>query len=106
MALAGYRGVRQAKGDATVTKTHSMEADRMAFIAAMESGKPFEMDEESWYYWLEVLPPVYMGRTVLLANGETVKAHFGFAEGAEIITAFWKSDGRYFGCRTNEYNEF
>jgi hypothetical protein len=30
------------------------------FLAAMQSGQPFEMDEESFYYWLEVLPPTYI----------------------------------------------
>lgn len=86
------------------TEVLSFEGQREAFLTAMHSGQPFEMDEESWYYWLEVLPPVYMGRTVKLANGETVRASFGFAEGEEQITAFWKRDGKFLGCLTNDWN--
>jgi hypothetical protein len=80
------------------------EEQREEFLAAMQSGRPFEMDEESFYYWLEVLPPAYMGRIVKLPNGWSIRAFFGFAEGEEQITAFWRQDGRYFGCRTDEWN--
>ena len=72
------------------------------FIAAMHSGQVFECDDEMWYYWLEVLPPVYMGRTVLLPDGSSVPAAFGFAEGIEHITAFWRMGGRFYGCRTDQ----
>jgi len=74
------------------------------FIEAMDSYMPFETDEESWDYFLEVLPPVHMGRNVKLPNGEMVRAWFGFAEGAEEITVFWKADGRYLACRTRTIN--
>lgn len=73
-----------------------------AYLAAMNSGDPFETDEESYDYWLGVLPPAYMHRTVQLPNGETVRAHFGFVEGEDYITAFWTVGGRFFGCRTNQ----
>lgn len=74
------------------------------FIEVMHSGQPFECDEEMFFYWLEVLPPVLWGGNVTLPNGQRVRASFGFAEGAEPITAFWKDKGRYFGCRTNLMN--
>lgn len=77
---------------------------RGAFLTAMHSGEKFETDEKSYWYFLEVLPPVYMARTVTLPDGQTVQGAFGFAEGAEPITAFWKSNGRYYGCRTNTIN--
>ena len=76
------------------------------FIFAMRSGRTFECDEEMWYYWLEVLPPIHMGRRVVLPNGDEVLASFGFAEGAEEITAFWTLGKRYFGCRTNRINPY
>ena len=82
----------------------SLETQRDEFVAAMSSRLPFEIDAESWYYWLEVLPPVYMGRTVKLPSGKTVRASFGFAEGEEAITAFWEHDGRYYACGTDEIN--
>lgn len=80
----------------------NFETDREEFLRSMHSGAPFEMDEESWYYWLEVLPPVYMSRDVQLPNGDRVHASFGFAEGYDQITAFWKKGGRYYGCRTEQ----
>lgn len=93
----------------TATKVHRYEDKTPGawaeFIAAMHSAEPFECDDEMYYYWLEVLPPVYMGRTVKLANGETRRVHFGFAEGADVITAFWQQGDRYFGCRTNDIND-
>lgn len=76
------------------------------FIAAMHSGQQFECDEEMWYYWLEVLPPVHMGRNVILPDGQQLRAAFGFAEGAEPVTVFWKFAGRYFGCRTKTMNPY
>jgi len=82
------------------------------FIKAMQSGKEFEMDEEMWYYWLEALPPVFMGRQIQWPDPDndhhtlTVRANFGFAEGCEPITAFWRRDGRYYGIRTSIINKW
>ncbi len=81
-----------------------------AFINAMHSGEVFECDEEMFFYWLGVLPPVWMGRYVHWPDPDnvyrviTVRATFGFAEGIEPITAFWQSEGRYFGRRTSQLN--
>ena len=72
-------------------------------IEAMHSGNVFEMDEEVWMYWLEVLPPIHMGRVVDI-DGERVRCAFGFAEGVEPITDFWRRDGRYFGKRSTRIN--
>jgi hypothetical protein len=79
------------------------------FIRVMQSGKEFEVDEEMWDYWLEVLPPVLMNRKITFIPLDpenpvkrTMVIDFGFAEGAEHITMFWRSpDGkRFFGQRT------
>jgi hypothetical protein len=73
------------------------------FIEAMHSGERFECDEEMFYYWLEVLPPVWMGRTIEFEGGP-VWTTFGFAEGYEPVTAFWREGGRLFGRRTTIMN--
>jgi hypothetical protein len=73
------------------------------FLTAMHSGQRFECDEEMYFYWLEVLPPAWMNRTVTL-DGVPVRTHFGFAEGYDCVTAFWKQGGRYFGQRTTILN--
>ncbi len=73
------------------------------FLNAMHSGQRFECDEEMWEYWLEVLPPVWMSRTVVL-DGQPVKTSFGFAEGWDTVCAFWVEKGRYFGQMTTIMN--
>ncbi len=83
-------------------------------MEAMHSGQKIEIDEEVFDYWLEVLPPVYMGKRVTLPGGEVVHATFGFAEGAEQVTAFWTNGPRHqegnprrFFCqRTEEMNPY
>ncbi len=79
------------------------------FIKAMHSGKVFECDEEMYFYWLEVLPPIFMGGQINFLpghEGHAMHVDFGFAEGAEPITVFWRSlDGkRFFGQRTKKIN--
>lgn len=75
-------------------------------ITATNSGEKFECTEDVFDYFLEVLPPVFMSKRITLPDGEVVKASFGFAEGAETITAFWKSGGKYYGCKTNVMNPY
>ena len=89
-----------------VFKYEDWQGGNGEFLKAMQSGDQFECDEEMFYYWLEVLPPVHMRRNVILPNGDQVRASFGFAEGAEEITVFWHFGDRYFGCRTNTINQF
>lgn len=77
------------------------------FILVMRSGNVVEIDREMYDYFLGVLPPVYMGRRVTLPDGREVWADFGFAEGWDCITAFWRhaDTGRCFCCRTTEVHE-
>ena len=77
--------------------------DWTALIAAMHSGEVFEVDEEVWFYWLEVLPPIYMHNNRAI-DGVDRKCSFGFAEGAEQITDFWREGGRYFGKRSERWH--
>lgn len=74
------------------------------FIGKMNSGEEVQIDEEVFDYFLEVLPPVYMGKHVSLPGGKTVHASFGFAEGAEYVTAFWQNKGCFYCQQTNEMN--
>ncbi len=74
------------------------------FIAKMHSGQPVPITEEMMSYWLEVLPPAYYSRRVTLPSAEVVLASFGFAEGHDQITAFYKQNGRWFCCRTNDWH--
>lgn len=74
------------------------------FVEAMRSGTPVRIDEEVYWYWLEALPPIYMGREATLPDGRKVRAAFGFAEGREHVVAFWKEGGGYWCCRTDEMN--
>ena len=50
-------------------------------------GRVSEVDRETYWHFLEVLPPRWMGR-----------GDFCFAEGAEPFWFFWEKGGRYF-CR-------
>ena len=50
-------------------------------------GRIADIDEETFFYFLEVLPPKYQ-------SGH----FFAFAEGAEELRLFWQADGQYF-CR-------
>jgi hypothetical protein len=45
-----------------------------------------EIDEPTFMYWLEVLPPVFM-RGKVRENGRVY--FFGFAEGYEPVKGFW-----------------
>lgn len=85
-------------------KMISFETDREAFLKARDSGIVFETDGASFDYFLEVLPPAWMGRRVSLPDGRTVRASFGFAEGWECVTAFWCEGDRFYVFKTNQMN--
>jgi hypothetical protein len=46
---------------------------------------PAEIDEETYFWFLEVLPPRFMAGS-----------YFCFAEGMEPFRLFWKRNGRHF----------
>ncbi len=61
-------------------------------LDAMHSGRTIEIGEDVFDYFLEVLPPVYMHARRIVGDGaerRERRVSFGFAEGAEPITAFW-----------------
>ena len=51
------------------------------------------IDEETYDYFLEVLPPKYMGHG------------FAFAEGAEALRWFWRAKTDQFYCRQLTWDE-
>ena len=71
-----------------------------AFHAEVAKGGKVEVDLGLFDYYLDVLPPRFMGRTVKLADGTKQHASFGFAEGGDKPIAFWKEGGRYFAQLT------
>jgi hypothetical protein len=86
---------------------HDFLQDGAAYLNALESGQRIEITQDTFDYFLNVLPPVYMRRTLVFGS-EIRNAWFGFAEGCEQITAFWiekcGSRTRYFCQRTDEVN--
>ena len=90
------------------TKLYTRENWAAAMIA-MNKGERLEIDLDIYTHFLEVLPPIYMGKHVTLPGGEKIFANFGFAEGWDFVTAFWheKKDGaerRYFCQKTEQMN--
>lgn len=57
------------------------------------SGRIAEIDEETWSYFLDVLPPKFQRGNL-----------FAFAEGAEAIRLFWQQGQRFF-CRPLTWDE-
>jgi hypothetical protein len=74
-----------------VPKILTYQDDFQEFIRERTAGNLCVVDEELYMYFLEVLPPAFMYRTVTLNTGREIRAEFGFAEGAEQVTAFWRA---------------
>ena len=80
-------------------------------IKDIHSGKRVEVDQEITDYFLEVLPPIYMYKDVVL-DGKAIHAFFGFAEGAEYVVAFWheynhaEDDFHYYAQQTKQMNPY
>jgi hypothetical protein len=65
-----------------------------AMIARISSpDKIAHIDEDTFTYFLEVLPPKFQSGNV-----------FAFAEGSEPLRLFWRNDGHFF-CRQLSWNE-
>jgi len=62
--------------------------DRISF-----AGRIAVVDEDTYYHFLEVLPPHYQRGSL-----------YAFAEGAEAFRLFWTGDGRNF-CRQLTWDE-
>lgn len=85
------------------------EAEFRAFVAALRGGDVLEVDAAMFDYFLNVLPPVFMGRS-LEYQGVVRPYVFGSAEGCDFIAVWWVErdrDGnkRYYAQRTTYRNE-
>jgi hypothetical protein len=76
-----------------------------AFNKHRDTGEICEVDEEMFYYFLEVLPPVYMGKNVEV-KGQMRRVAYGFAEGFEEVVVFWTEGTRYFCAKTSTMNPY
>lgn len=94
----------------TITrKVYTYENDFADFVCDRKKRKPLLIDSEMMYYWLEVLPPIYMNKvqTVKIDNVTfNRQCSFGFAEGREYVTDFWPAgDGNYWALLSNRMNQ-
>jgi len=58
------------------------------FIRLLDNCEIVQIDESMFYYWLEVLPPVYMHKDQLI-DGVSRFCSFGFCEGSDYVIDFW-----------------
>ena len=72
--------------DAVPQPEHEEWSDMIARIS--QPDRVVEVTEETYYYFLEVLPPRFMEHFV-----------FGFAEGDEVLKIFWEKGSKFY-CRT------
>lgn len=70
-------------------KIYRYDGDLKDFAKALHARETLQIDEEMFYYWLEVLPPAYMNKEQTI-DGKLVGCSFGFAEGTDYITDFWR----------------
>jgi len=66
--------------------------DWKEFINKMDNREVVKIDEEMFYYWLEVLPPIYMNeRHDIEIDGVIFNkpCSFGFCEGMDYVVDFW-----------------
>jgi hypothetical protein len=73
------------------------------FIAALTTGERCQIDSEIFEYFLGVLPPRWMGKTVKV-GGEWIHCDFGTGEGMEATTAFWQKGDQYFCQEEDQFN--
>jgi len=73
------------------------------YINRSPKNQPVRITEEVFDYFLGVLPPVSMGKTIKL-NGRIQKTSFEFAEGWEKTTAFWQVGEKFYAQKTNRTN--
>lgn len=75
-------------------KIYTYENDFSQFVKDNDGSKVLRIDEEMYYYWLEVLPPVYMDQVQPVEIDGAIyqkRCSFGFAEGRETIVDFWRN---------------
>ena len=88
----------------TATVTHTME-DLASLFTERDLGGRVKIDEGVFDYFLEVLPPIYMGQQVMI-DEVMIYVDFGFAEGAEEVVAFWQEGGDFYCQNTGQMNPY
>ncbi len=87
---------------------YSYDNHTQEFLNALDSDGIIEIDETMFYYFLGVLPPVFMSKTVTDypgMEGEKTLVSFGFAEGAERILYFTQTpENKFFCVRSKRVN--
>lgn len=83
--------------------------DWKEFIKALDNREVIEIDEKMFFYWLEVLPPVYMNEKQDIEIDGVVfnkLCSFGFCEGMDYIIDFWDNgkDASKFCKKSNRMN--
>ena len=61
------------------------ESRREMLQRITSASRPSEIDEETYFWFLEILPPRFM-----------LGSYFCFAEGIEPFRFFWRRNGRHF----------
>lgn len=61
------------------------------FLKGMNSGLAVWIDKDMYYYWLECIPPIYMG------SGW----QFGFCEGSGNVIDFWKFEDKFYCIKSD-----
>ena len=91
METKGTEFFATAREEGTGVKVHKFADGLLPYLTALDAGE-VEIDTEMYYYWLEVLPPVFMGRTITM-NGSRRRVEFAFAEGTEqMVLFFYRKD--------------
>jgi hypothetical protein len=86
-------------------KVYTYENDFAQFVRDNDGTQVLRIDEEMYYYWLEALPPVYMDKIrEVEIDGAIFKKRcsFGFAEGTETVTDFWRNGSDAFFCKRSK----
>lgn len=94
--------------DTMTKRVYTKENDFSEYVKDIQERKPLLIDSDMMYYWLEVLPPVYMNKVqTVVIDGVTFnrQCSFGFVEGWDYVTDFWPAgDGNYWALLSNRLN--
>lgn len=74
---------------------------KVALFVALARGERCGVVEDLFDEIMD-LPPAYMMRRVELCDGTRVNSQFGYAEGGEVIVAFWREGGKCLAQHTKE----
>jgi len=77
-----------------MAETKVFDEDTGGFLEHIEANKRAQVTEQYFEYWLDLLPPRIMGRSVVLVDGSACYCSFAFCEGVPSErnppVAFWR----------------